>query len=291
MFACSLHLHLSNSTLLYLASLSCKPVLNLTMNHNTNSYAKSLILVFHVCETFVVQLSSSDTHCLLCLPCTSQTIFTPTLLLLFVLCPYLLLSEVEYVVTSHSFFCMFACLTSFVSLARLPWTKLTSTWIFAFWVCSLSNFISTWSLIELASLPCSYQLHVLCFQLNCNANFGLYWILSVILQLHVYLCFLLFRICLSCCSCNFLLRLFCASLLHLFVFTCLMLLCLIPSILTMWLLFQLRLLYISNSCPLTFLTASSCNFKFCDCLYMCTFVSRPLTWTIPYLSSTFVLQL
>ena len=63
---------------------------------------KSMLLVFHVCETFVVQLSSSDTHCLLCLSCTSQTILTPMLLFLFVCCTCLV-SQAEYVLTSHTF--------------------------------------------------------------------------------------------------------------------------------------------------------------------------------------------
>ena len=111
---------------------------------------------------------------------------------------------------------------------------------------------------------------------------------SCSLQLHVCLFFLLFHTCLSCCSCDCLLRLslapFCIHMSHaplLYAFSNNNVTCGFSFI---------SVLYISNSCLLTFLTASSCNFKFYDCVYVCT-SSNTNSNTNLSLASTFDLQL
>ena len=177
-------------------------------------WCKSMLLVFHDCVTFVVQLSSSDTHCLLHLSCTSQTILTPMQLFLFVWCTSLV-SQADYVLTCHT--CPLHVCTShiFCFSCTLVLNQTNINLNVSVHVCSLSNLTSTWTLIELGSLPCSFHLHVLRFQPNCNANFDLYWILSVILQLAAtcvplfpslpYLPFmLLLRLSLAPLSCTFL---------------------------------------------------------------------------------------
>ena len=77
----------------------------------------------------------------------------------------------------------------------------------------------------------------------------------------------------------------CASLLHLFVFICLMLLCLMPSLTTMWLVTSLS----SLSCTFQTLAyshflqlplATSNSMTVYSVHIVCTFVSRPLTQTL-----------
>ena len=184
--------------LLYLASLSCMPVLNLTMNYNTNSDANLCYLSFMIvrrdlcCATLKLRHSLSF-NCLLHLSCTSQTILTPMQLFLFVWCTSLV-SQADYVLTCHT--CPLHVCTShiFCFSCTLVLNQTNINLNVSVQVCSLSNLTSTWTLIELGSLPCSFHLHVLRFQPNCNANFDLYWILSVILQLLVFL------FCLACFS-------------------------------------------------------------------------------------------
>ena len=179
---CTFIVHLSNSPLSYLTSPSCT-CLEPYNEPQHELLCESMLFVFHVCDTFVLQLSTSLLSCLfslsfmLVLHLTNKLRTNVTCLV-----RLLHLSCISSRMCTHISHLSLACLhISHVFLACLSWTILISTWIFVFYVCSLSNFTSTSSQIELASLSCSFQLHVLRFQPNCNANFDLYWILSVIL--------------------------------------------------------------------------------------------------------------
>ena len=77
-------------TLAYCISLSCMPVLHLTINHNTNSATNlcysSVMFVTPLSCTFQPHYSHVSFLCLVCLSCTLQALLTPMLLVLFVFC-------------------------------------------------------------------------------------------------------------------------------------------------------------------------------------------------------------
>ena len=180
-------------------SLSCMPVLHLTINRNTNSDTNfcylSVIIVTPLSCTFQPHYSHVSFLCLVCLSCTLQAILTPMLLVFVVFA--CLVSQAECVLTFHIFLLHVRPHISHLSLACLSWTKLTSTWMFAFhfvhfqlnlnmnpnWACILVLQLPTACLVLLThyiDFSCTIVLHHCLAPLSCA--FVLHFLLSLCLE-------------------------------------------------------------------------------------------------------------